>query len=104
VTATTHPDGEPYRDPLPTPADLKSVAAAGAEALSRFDAALLQAASHEWVKMGRLVGDGALHLRAELPNVGDAFCMHRLRELVSLGRLEVEGDPYVMRFCRLRLP
>ena len=99
----TNPNPEPYRDPVPTSADLETVAAAGAEAVSRFDAALLQAASHEWVKMARLVGDGMLHLRAELPNVGDAYCMHRLRELVSMGRLEVEGDPYAMRFCRLRL-
>ena len=104
MTAITNPDPVPYRDPVPTPTDLETVAAAGTDALARFDAALLQAASDEWVKMARLVGDGMLHLRAELPGVGDAYCMHRLRELVSMGRLEVEGDPYAMRFCRLRLP
>jgi hypothetical protein len=98
------PDETPYRDPLPTPLDLEIVAAAGPDVLKRIDAALLQAASHDWVKMARLVGDGVLELRTALPNVTDAYCMHRLRELVSLGRLEADGDMHLMRFCRLRQP
>jgi Protein of unknown function len=92
-----------YRDPLPTARDLEIVAAAGPEVRDRIDAALLQAASHDWVKMARLFGDGAVQLRTVLPDVTDAYCLYRLRELVSLGRLEAEGDLHIMRFCRLRL-
>ena len=99
----TQSDHDPYHDPLPTSAELAIVAAAGPDVLSRIDAALLQAASHDWVKMARLVGDGTLQLEAEAPDVGYAYCMHRLRELVSLGRLEAQGDLYAMRFCKLRL-
>jgi hypothetical protein len=64
---------------------------------------LLQSASRDWVKMARLYGDGVLELQKILPNVTDAYCMHRLKELVSMGRLEAEGDLDVMRFCKLRL-
>lgn len=94
---------EPYRDPLPTPAELAIVAASPPDVVARIDAALLQAASRDWVKMPRLVGDGVLQLRRDLPGVTDAYCTHRLRELVALGRLEAEGDLHVMRFCKLRL-
>lgn len=93
----------PYRDPLPTALDLEIVAAAGPDVLERIDAALLRAASHDWVKMARLYGDGVIELRTVLPNVTDVYCMHRLRELVALGRLDAEGDLHLMRFCRLRL-
>ena len=96
-------DQIPHRDPLPTSEELEIVAAAGPDVLSRIDAALLKAASHNWVAMARLFGDGAVQLQAELPNVGYAYCMHRLRELVSLGHLEAQGDLYAMRFCKLRL-
>ncbi len=64
-----HQDENLYRDPLPTLVELETVAAAGPVALERIDAALLQAASHEWVKMARLVGDGMLQLRADAHSV-----------------------------------
>jgi hypothetical protein len=99
----TLPVETPYRDPLPTARDLEIVAAAGPEVLKSIDAALLQAASHDWVKMARLFGDGVVQMRTVLPDVTDAYCMHRLRELVLLGRLEAEGDMHLMRFCKLRL-
>jgi hypothetical protein len=99
----TLPVENPYRDPLPTARDLEIVAAAGSEVLDSIDAALLQAASPDWVKMARLFGDGVVQLRNVLPGVTDAYCLHRLRELVSLGRLEAEGDLHSMRFCKLRL-
>ena len=88
---------EPYRDPPPTAADLATIAAAPPDVVARIDAALLQAASHDWVKMARLFGDGVLQLRRDAPGVTDAYCMYRLRELVLLGRLEAEGDLHVMR-------
>jgi Protein of unknown function len=97
------PVEEPYRDPLPTAQDLEIVAAAAPEVLKSIDAALLQAASRDWVKMPRLFGDGVSQLRAVLPGVSDAYCTHRLRELVSVGHLDAEGDSRAMRFCRLRL-
>jgi Protein of unknown function len=99
----TLPVENPHRDSLPTARDLEIVAAAGPEVRESIDAALLQAASKDWVKMARLFGDGAVQLRAVLPDVTDAYCLHRLRELVSLGRLEAEGDSHTMRFCKLRL-
>lgn len=68
-----------------------------------FDQALLDAATPDWRKLARVVGETLASERARF-QVGDLMLLVRAVALVEQGRLLAEGDPWDMRACKVRLP
>ena len=91
-------------DPPPTEEDLAIVASTPASVLAALDKALLDAASTDWRKMARVVGNAMAELKAELPDLSHSYYVYRLRDFVASGSLEARGDLQIMRFCELRRP
>jgi hypothetical protein len=89
-------------DPPPTAEDLAIVASASADVLAKLDKALLDAASKDWRKMARLVGNAMAELKSVVPDLSYSYYVYRLRDFVASGVLEFRGDLTIMRFCELR--
>ena len=89
-------------DPPPTAEDLAIVASASADVLAKLDKALLNAASKDWRKMARLVGNAMAELKSAVPDLSHSYYVYRLRDFVASGLLEARGDLTIMRFCELR--
>jgi len=72
--------------------------------LDYFDPWILQHATAEWRPMAHVVG-GTMDATSERYfQVGDVMLQARVVALVAEGKLLAEGDPWVMRSCRVRLP
>lgn len=80
-----------------TPAGLTSVAA------DYFDVLLLQQAETKWRKAAYVVGHALAASSEPYHQVGDLMLSARLRTLIDQGKLEVDGDPFDIQTCCVRL-
>lgn len=72
--------------------------------LKAIDQALLASSHTSWRKVSLVVGmamDAHPDLYLDIP---DVFYVHRVRVLVSAGRLQAQGNLHRMRFSEIRLP
>ena len=69
-----------------------------------FDPWLLRQATTEWRAVARIVGETMAYCDEPYMQVGDVMLRSRVVALVDEGKLLAEGDPWNMRFCRVRLP
>jgi hypothetical protein len=72
--------------------------------VDHFDALLIERATPEWRKIGRVVGDAMGCNLKPYWQVGDLMLRARVVALVGEGKLLADGDPWDMRSCRVRLP
>ena len=72
--------------------------------LDYFDPWILRQATAEWRSMARVVGGTMAATNEPYFHVGDLMLQARVVALVAEGKLLAEGDPWVMRSCRIRLP
>ncbi|MFK0204704.1 DUF3658 domain-containing protein [Agrobacterium sp. NPDC090283] len=81
-----------------TPAGLTSAAA------DHFDVLLLQQAETRWRKAAYVVGHALSASCKPYHQVGDLMLTVRLQTLMDQGKLEVDGDPFDIQTCLVRLP
>jgi hypothetical protein len=98
----THDEEFDMTDPPPTAEDLAIVASVSADVIAKLDKALLNAASNDWRKMARLVGNAMAEAKPVVPDLSYSYYVYRLRDFVASGVLEFRGDLTIMRFCELR--
>jgi Protein of unknown function len=72
--------------------------------ISLIDAVLLQSAAPSWRNVARLVASAMHRLPGPVAALPESFYAHRIRELVTQGRLESLGDLARMRYSEVRLP
>lgn len=71
--------------------------------IDHFDALLLEQAGHDWRKVAHVVGMTLEQNSEPYYQVGDLMLLVRLVAMVEGGRLEVDGNPWEMQACRVRL-
>ncbi|WP_142779155.1 DUF3658 domain-containing protein [Agrobacterium sp. T29] len=81
-----------------TPTGLTSAAA------DHFDILLLQQADTTWRKAAYVVGNALGASSERYYQVGDLMLIARLQTLMDQGKLEVDGDPFDIQTCCVRLP
>jgi hypothetical protein len=72
--------------------------------IDHFDGLLLQHASTEWRKVGRVLGETMGDSWEPYYQVGDLMLLTRLVALVESGKLAADGDPWELHETRVRLP
>ena len=80
------------------------VAALPEELIAQIDAALLVKTEIRFQKVARIVSLVMRSIPEVAVNVPDLFYAQRIAHLVTIGRMECQGDPFRMRFSEGRLP
>lgn len=73
------------------------------EDLQSIDDCLLRHTSTGWLKVARVVADTWEELGDRYPELPVDFYPTRIRHLVESGKIEVAGNPDLMRFSEVRL-
>jgi Protein of unknown function len=93
---------QPWTGPVPTDEEYQAnIDSLTAEELEIIDQALLAHASHQFRKVARVVGSAMTAVAKRIP---DTFYAHRVKKLVSEGRLIAKGDLDQMGRSEVRLP
>jgi len=71
--------------------------------VDHFDPLLLEQTGGDWQRVARVIGNTMGRNSTPYHQVGDLMLLDRLVALVEAGLLEVDGDPYEMRTCQIRL-
>jgi hypothetical protein len=90
-------------DPPLDAGDLRAVAALTQDDLLAIDRAILASSSANWRKVALVVAVAMDAYPDQYYDVPDVFYSQRLRDLVSAGHLEAQGNLYRMRFSEVRL-
>jgi hypothetical protein len=77
--------------------------ALGASDVEAIDMALLAASSKNWRKVAFVVALALQSLADRFPGVPDVYFSQRVHALVSLGKLDSQGNSLCMRFSEVRL-
>jgi hypothetical protein len=72
--------------------------------LQKIDEAILANASSQWRKVSRVAGSAMMANSGTVPSIPDIFYAERIRDLVTAGKLESQGNLAAMRFREVRLP
>ena len=72
--------------------------------LWEIDRVLLAKSARSWRKVARIVDMTIDELSERLPNIPDIYYAQRVRHLVSVGKLESQGNLPYMRYSEVRLP
>ncbi|WP_165424364.1 DUF3658 domain-containing protein [Pseudoxanthomonas winnipegensis] len=91
-------------DPPLDAEDLEAVATLTQDDFNAIDQALLVASSTSWRKVASVVGAARDTYPDLYHDIPDVFYSHRVRTLVSDGKLEAQGNLHRMRFSEVRLP
>jgi hypothetical protein len=91
-------------DPPLTPEQNEIVAQLSLAAIEEIDQALLRNVSHQWCKVAMVVAKTMMALPNRVAGIPDVYYSGRVRQLVSQGQLESQGNLQRMRFSEVRLP
>lgn len=71
--------------------------------IDHFDPLLLEQIGAEWRKVAYVIGNTMGYNSDPYYQVGDVMLLVRLIALIEASLVEVDGDPYEMHVCRVRL-
>ena len=91
-------------DPALSAEQLEIANALSPSEIQAIDEALIACVSVEWRKVSRVVGTTMMESVSNIPGLPDLFFAQRVRELVTSGRLEFQGNLENMRYSEIRLP
>ena len=87
-----------------TPEQLKLVEKLSDAEIETIDTALLANTSIQWRKVARVVATTMNCLPYRVVGIPDSYYSQRIKQLVSAGLLESQGNLSYMRYSEIRLP
>ena len=93
-------DAEPYE---PTDEEIAQMTASSLEERVATQALILRECSDRWQKVAKIVGDLLDEFERTYPHLPLAFLQATMEKLEDLGRVEIVGDVWAMRYSEIRL-
>ena len=94
------PDSAPYEPGDEEVARMRAALPAEAAAV---DALILRECSGRWQKVAKIVGDLIKELDQAYPHLPFAYIQVRMEELEYMGKVEIVGNLWAMRYSEIRL-
>jgi len=93
-------DAAPYE---PTEEEISQMIASSPEERSAVQALVLRECSERWQKVAKIVGDLLDEFERTHPNLPFAYLQATMQKLEDLGKVEIVGDVWAMRYSEIRL-
>lgn len=95
-------DEHPVPDGGMTSEQLERIAELTDAEVQRIDNSIISHCKDHWRKVAMVVGSALLDNLDTIPDVPDLFYADRVKKLVQTGKLESQGNLYMMRFSEIR--
>jgi hypothetical protein len=93
-------DAAPYE---PTDEEIAQMLASSSEERAAAQALVLRECSDHWQKVAKIVGDLLAGFEQTYPHLPFAFLQATMQKLEDLGKVEIVGDVWAMRYSEIRL-
>ncbi|MFS2036323.1 DUF3658 domain-containing protein [Polaromonas sp. CT11-55] len=94
------PDSAPYE---PSDEEIAQMRAASPAEAAAVDALILRECSDRWQKVAKIVGDLIKEFDQSYPHLPFAYIQARMDELEDMGKVEIVGHVWSMRYSEIRL-
>lgn len=93
-------DAAPYE---PTEEEIAQMVASSIEERAAAEAMVLRECSERWQKVAKIVGDLLDEFERIYPHLPFAYLQATMQKLEDLGKVEIAGDVWAMRYSEIRL-
>lgn len=93
-------DAAPYE---PTEKEVEQMLASTSEERAAAQAFVLRECSEHWQKVAKIVGDLLEEFERTHPHLPVAYLQATMEKLEELGKVEIAGNPWAMRYSEIRL-
>jgi hypothetical protein len=93
-------DAAPYE---PTDEEIAQMLSSSSEERAGAQALVLQECSDHWQKVAKIVGDLLAEFNQSYPHLPFAYLQATMQKLEDLGKVEIVGDVWAMRYSEIRL-
>ena len=93
-------DAAPYE---PTEEEVAQMLASSPEERAAAQALVLRECSDRWQKVAKIVGDLLDEFERTHPHLPFAYLQATMEKLEDLGKVEIAGNPWAMRYSEIRL-
>ena len=94
------PDSAPYE---PSDEEIAQMRAASPAEAAAVDTLILRECSDRWQKVAKIVGDLIKEFDQAYPHLPFAYIQARMDELEDMGKVEIVGNVWSMRYSEIRL-